>query len=90
VPDTNVPATSNFAAGWSSVPQSGCPTPPCGVGVPHSSITARHHVNPPLPPCSTTTTQASSLSSAKRKQTGKFAQVQRCYAISSTTFNTTQ
>jgi hypothetical protein len=80
VPDTNVPATSNFAAGWSSVPQSGCPTPPCGVGVPHSTITARHHVNPPLPPC--TTTQTTGLSAAKR--TGKLATIARCYAISNT------
>lgn len=79
VPDTNVPATSNFAAGWSSVPQSGCPTPPCGVGVPHSAITARHHVNPPLPPC-TTTRQPAGLSA------GKAFQIQHCYAIP---YNTT-
>lgn len=51
VADTTVPASSNFAAGWSTVPQTGCSTPPCSVGVPHSAITARHHINPPLPPC---------------------------------------
>lgn len=81
VPDTTVPATSNFAAGWSTVPQSGCPTPPCGVGVPHSAITARHHVNPPLPPCNTGT--QTGLSS-KRLGT-KLMSVQHCYAVSTTT-----
>ncbi len=81
VPDTNVPATSNFAAGWSTVPQSGCSTPPCSVPVPHSTITARHQTKPPLPPCSTGT--QTGLSASKRKQTGKFA-VRNCYLVSNT------
>jgi len=80
VPDTNVPATSNFAAGWTNVPQSGCAATPCPVPVPHSTITARHQTKPPLPPC--TTTQTTGLSAAKRK--GKFATIARCYAISNT------
>jgi hypothetical protein len=88
VPDTNVPASSNFAAGWTNVPQSGCASTPCPVPVPHSTITARHQTQPPLPPCTTTTTtQATTQSAAKRH--GKFAAVQRCYAVSNT-FNTLQ
>ncbi len=79
VADTTVPATSNFAAGWSSVPQSGCTTPPCGVGVPHSAITARHHINPPLPPC-TTGTQAGVRSGFVTQPV-----LQHCYAVANTT-----
>jgi hypothetical protein len=80
VPDTNVPATSNFAAGWTNVPQSGCASTPCPVPVPHSTITARHQTKPPLPPCTTTTTTGATTA----KRAGKAAVLQRCYAISNT------
>jgi hypothetical protein len=82
IADTTVPATSNFAAGWSTVPQSGCSTPPCGVGVPHSAITARHHIHPPLPPC--TTTQAGLR--AQQQGTKSFTvQPALCYAVANPT-----
>lgn len=81
VPDTNVPATSNFAAGWTNVPQSGCAATPCPVPVPHSTITARHQIKPSLPPCTTTTTTGSTTI----KRAGKAATFQqRCYAINNT------
>jgi hypothetical protein len=79
--DTTVPPTSNFAAGWSTVPQSGCATAPCPVPIPHSATTARHHVNPPPPYCASTSTTGAT---AKRVQ-GKLA-VRNCYLRS--TFET--
>jgi hypothetical protein len=80
VADTTVPPTSNFAAGWSTVAQTGCSTPPCGVGVPHSAITARHHINPPLPPCGART----HLSRTVKAPDGKLFTVQNCYLTTDT------
>jgi hypothetical protein len=89
VVDTTVPATSNFAAGWTTVPQSGCATPPCATPIPHSAITARHHVNPPPPYCTTTTTTGATA--AKRLGTKAAAlqqQTQRFCVAQPTTLDT--
>ena len=79
-PDTTVPGTSNFAAGWSTVPQSGCASPPCAVPIPHSALTARHQVNPPPPYCASTTT---ANATAKRKGAKAMA-IARCYQLNTT------
>jgi hypothetical protein len=92
VADTTVPPTSNFAAGWSTVAQSGCSTPPCGVGVPHSAITARHHINPPLPPCGTGL--QAGLTVQRPQGTKSFTTQpvlqQHCYAVFTTDTTTIQ
>jgi hypothetical protein len=47
VADTTVPATSNFAAGWSPFPQPGCSTSPCRVPIPHQAPQHNHWVQSP-------------------------------------------
>jgi hypothetical protein len=85
VVDTTVPGTSNFAAGWSTVPQSGCATPPCSVPIPHSAITARHQVNPPPPYCTSTTTTGLSAKRSGTKALSPSPVLQRCYRLNTTT-----
>jgi hypothetical protein len=75
--DTTVPGTSNFAAGWSSVAQAGCSTPPCAVPIPHQAPSHLHYVSPPPPYCKTTTTGASA-DTAKRGSTKAALVAQRC------------
>jgi hypothetical protein len=47
VPDTTVPATSNFAPGWSPFPKPGCSVPPCRGSAPHQAPSHSHWVIPP-------------------------------------------
>jgi hypothetical protein len=89
VTDTTVPATSNFAAGWTNVPQSGCSATPCPVPIPHQAPGHLHYVGPPVPYCTATGTTVGLT--ANRRQGTKSLQpdqpVQRCYA---TRLDTTQ
>lgn len=51
VPDTPIPAASNFFPGHSPHPQPGCSTPPCVVIIPHVVPQHAHIVVPPPKPC---------------------------------------
>jgi hypothetical protein len=89
VVDTTVPATSNFAAGWTNVPQSGCAATPCPVPIPHQAPSHLHYVAPPLPYCTTGSTAGLTASRQGTKALAPVA-VQRCYARADTTTSTTR
>lgn len=84
--DVTVPGTSNFAPGWTSVPQSGCSAPPCPVPIPHQAPQHLHFVLPPPPYCTSstsgTTTTALESEQDTRQQQGVQQQTTQQQGIS--------
>jgi len=78
VVDSTVPGTSNFAAGWTSVPQTGCSPAPCPVPIPHQAAGNLHQVTPPPPYCTGTTSPSTTTST-------KLLAVSRCVYKTDTT-----
>ncbi|MEA2604488.1 MAG: hypothetical protein QOF89_5480 [Acidobacteriota bacterium] len=83
VPDTTVPKTSNFAAGWSPYTTSSCATAPCPSPISHQDIINRH-LTQPSPKYCTATTGTATASKALIQQ-----QALRCMAKASTTTTAT-
>jgi hypothetical protein len=68
VPDTTVPKTSNFAAGWSPYTNANCSTAPCPAPISHQDIINRHLTQPSPKYCTTTTTGTATTNKAVIQQ----------------------
>jgi hypothetical protein len=82
VPDTTVPKTSNFAAGWSPFTNASCATAPCPAPISHQDIINRH-LTQPSPRYCTATTGATATKALVQQQ------AVRCVFKTSTTTTTT-